>query len=85
MSPAAILATQLREALAANTIGGRADDEARWRNGAEEVRKAQAAWRRMGPVPEAVGRELDERFQRACNRFFRQLDQRRRPPTPARR
>jgi len=85
MSPAAILATQLREALAANTIGGRADDEARWRNGAEEVRKAQAAWRRLGPVPDAVVRELDERFQRACNRFFRQLDQRRRPPTPARR
>jgi len=85
MSPAAILATQLREALAANTIGGRADDEARWRNGAEEVRKAQAAWRRLGPVPDAVGRELEERFQRACNRFFRQLDQRRRPPAPARR
>jgi hypothetical protein len=85
MSPAAILATQLREALAANTIGGRADDEARWRNGAEEVRKAQAAWRRLGPVPDAVVRELEERFQRACNRFFRQLDQRRRPPTPARR
>lgn len=85
MSPAAILATQLREALAANTIGGRADDEARWRNGAEEVRKAQAAWRRLGPVPEAVGRELDGRFQRACARFSRQLDQRRRPPAQPRR
>jgi hypothetical protein len=85
MSPAAILATQLREALAANTIGGRADDEARWRIGAEEVRKAQAAWRRLSPVPEPLGRELEERFQRACTRFFRQLDQRRRPPSPARR
>ena len=85
MSPAAILATQLREALAANTIGGRADDEARWRNGAEEVRKTQAAWRRLDPVPNTIGRELDERFQRACNRFFRQLDLRRRPPTPGRR
>ncbi len=85
MSPAAILATQLREALAANTIGGRADDEARWRNAAEEVRKAQAAWRRLGPMPEAVGREFEERFQRACNRFFRQLDQRRRPSAPPRR
>lgn len=78
MSPAAILATQLREALAANTIGGRADDEARWRNAAEEVRKAQASWRRLGPVPESVGLELEARFQRACTRFFRQLDQRRR-------
>ncbi len=55
MSPAAILAAQLREALAANTIGGRADDEARWRNAADEVRKAQASWRRLGPVPDAVG------------------------------
>ena len=74
LSPAAILAAQLREALAANTIGGRADDEARWRNAAEEVRKAQASWRRLGPVPEAIGKELEERFQRACNRFFRQRD-----------
>jgi hypothetical protein len=85
MSPAAILAAQLREALAANTIGGRADDEARWRNGADEIRKAQAAWRRLGPVPEAVGRELEGRFQRACNRFFKQLDQHRRPPAGPRR
>ena len=85
MSPAAILATQLREALAANTIGGRADDEARWRNAAEEVRKAQAAWRRLGPMPEAVARDFEGRFERACNRFFRQLDQRRRPSAPARR
>ena len=79
LSPAAILAAQLREALAANTIGGRADDEARWRNAAEDVRKAQASWRRLGPVPDAIGRDLEGRFQRACTRFFRQLDQRRRP------
>jgi hypothetical protein len=86
LSPAAILAAQLREALAANTIGGRADDEGRWRNAAEDVRKAQASWRRLGPVPEAVGRDLEGRFQRACTRFFRQLDQRRRPAsTPPRR
>jgi hypothetical protein len=85
MSPAAILAAQLREALAANTIGGRADDEARWRNAADEVRKAQAAWRRLGPVPEAVGKDLEARFQRACNRFFRQLEQHRRPPAQPRR
>ena len=84
LSPAAILATQWREALAANTIGGRVDDEARWRNAAEEIKKAQTGWRRVGPVPEAVGRELDERFQRACQRFFKQRDQRRKP-LPARR
>jgi hypothetical protein len=85
LSPAAILAAQLREALAANTIGGRADDEGRWRNAAEEVKKAQAAWRRVGPVPGASGLELQERFQRACQRFFRQRDQRRKPGSgPAR-
>jgi hypothetical protein len=85
MSPAAILAAQLREALAANTIGGRADDEARWRTASDEVRKAQASWRRLGPVPDAVGRDLEARFQRACNRFFKQLDQHRRPSGPPRR
>jgi len=31
-----------------------ADDEARWRNAADEVRKAQASWRRLGPIPDAV-------------------------------
>jgi len=84
LSPAEILAAQLREALAANTIGGRADDEARWRTGADEVKKAQAAWRRVGPVPESAARELDERFQRACQRFFKQRDLRRKPAGPSR-
>ena len=59
--------------------GGRVDDEARWRNAADEVKKAQTAWRRVGAVPEAVGRELEDRFQRACQRFFKQRDQRRKP------
>ena len=81
LSPAAILATQWREALAANTIGGRADDEAKWRNAAEEIRKAQAAWRRIGPLPDASARELNDRFQRACNRFFR-MRERRNPTAP---
>jgi hypothetical protein len=84
-SPAEILAAQLREALAANTIGGRADDEAKWRNAADEVRKAQAAWRRLGPLPDAAAHDLEARFQKACNRFFKQLDQHRRPSGPPRR
>jgi hypothetical protein len=45
------LADMLREALAANTIGGRAGDESRWRSMADEVRQAQSAWSRLGPVP----------------------------------
>jgi hypothetical protein len=66
------LAEMLREALAANTIGGRAGEEAKWRGMAEDVRQAQAAWNRLGPVPGDAGRQLAERFHRACNRFFEQ-------------
>jgi hypothetical protein len=71
-SPAEVLARQLREALASNTIGGRVDEETKWREAAEEVRRAQAAWKAVGPVPPAVARQLSDRFQRACGRFFSQ-------------
>ena len=64
------LADMLREALAANTIGGRAGEESKWRAMADEVRQAQAAWSRLGPVPGDAGRQLTERFHRACNKFF---------------
>jgi hypothetical protein len=73
------LADMLREALASNTIGGRGSDEPRWRAMGEDVRQAQAAWSRLGPVPGQAGRELTERFHRACNRFF-DLYRRRVPP-----
>ncbi|HVL68052.1 MAG TPA: DUF349 domain-containing protein [Vicinamibacterales bacterium] len=66
------LATMLREALASNTIGGRAGEESKWRAMAEEVRGAQSSWSRLGPVPGEAGRELTERFHKACNRFFDQ-------------
>ncbi|HEY0872132.1 MAG TPA: DUF349 domain-containing protein [Vicinamibacterales bacterium] len=66
------LATMLREALASNTIGGRAGEESKWRAMAEEVRQAQASWNRLGPVPGEAGRELADRFHKACNRFFEQ-------------
>ena len=59
------LAALLREALASNTIGGRAGEEARWRAMAEDVRAAQASWSRLGPAPGEVGRQLGERFHRA--------------------
>jgi hypothetical protein len=70
------LAEMLREALAANTIGGRASEESKWRAMAEEVRQAQSSWSRLGPVPGDAGRELTERFHRACNRFFDQYRRR---------
>jgi hypothetical protein len=63
------LAEMLREALASNTIGGRAGEESKWRSMADEVRQAQAAWSRLGPVPGDAARALTERFHRACNRF----------------
>jgi hypothetical protein len=71
-SPAAVLAHQLREALAANTIGGRVDDETRWKTSEYEVRAAQDAWRQVGFVPDADAAPLLTRFQRACQRFYGQ-------------
>jgi hypothetical protein len=69
-SPAAVLATQLREALAANTIGGRADDEQKWKSAEYDVRAAQDAWQRVGYVPDAVAAPLAARFHRATQRFY---------------
>jgi hypothetical protein len=66
------LASMLREALASNTIGGRAGEESKWKAMAEDVRQAQQSWSRLGPVPGDAGRELTERFHQACNRFFEQ-------------
>ena len=74
------LADMLREALASNTIGGRAGEENKWRTMAEDVRQAQAAWSRLGPVPGDTGRALNERFHRAVTRFFNQY--RRKVPPP---
>ena len=66
------LASMLREALASNTIGGRGGEESKWKAMAEDVRQAQGSFSRLGPVPGEVGRELTERFHKACNRFFDQ-------------
>ena len=69
LSPTTRLAAMLKEALASNTIGGKVDDGSRLRAAAEDVRQAQAAWSRIGPVPEEARRPLAERFQRACRRI----------------
>jgi hypothetical protein len=69
LSPTTRLATMLREALAANTIGGKVDDDARFRAANDDVRQAQAGWSRIGPVPEDVRRALTDRFQRAIRRI----------------
>jgi hypothetical protein len=69
LSPTTRLAAMLKEALASNTIGGKVDDGSRLRAAAEDVRQAQAAWSRIGPVPDETRRPLAERFQRACRRI----------------
>src|SRR6266436_3724818 len=69
LSPTTRLAAMLKEALAANTIGGKADDDSRLRAASEEVRQAQATLSRIGPVPDQVRRALADRFQRATRRI----------------
>ncbi|HEY3883617.1 MAG TPA: DUF349 domain-containing protein, partial [Vicinamibacterales bacterium] len=73
------LAARLREALASNTIGGRAGEESKWRGMGDEVRQAQASFARLVPVPGDTGRQLADRFHKACNRFF-DLYRRKVPP-----
>jgi uncharacterized protein DUF349 len=69
LSPTNRLAAMLKEALAANTIGGKVDDGSRWRAAEEDVRQAQASWSRIGPVPDDTRRALADRFQRAIRRI----------------
>jgi hypothetical protein len=69
LSPTTRLAAMLKEALAANTIGGKADDDSRLRAAGDEVRQAQATLSRIGPVPDQVRRALADRFQRATRRI----------------
>jgi hypothetical protein len=75
LSPAELLARQWREALAANTMGAaaaRQAEEARHRATEQEVRSAQLAWQRLGPLDPAARKPLQERFDRACRRFSEQ-------------
>jgi hypothetical protein len=69
LSPTEKLANMLKEALAANTIGGKVDAESRRRAAQEDVRQAQANWSRVGPVPDEVRRDLADRFQRAIRQI----------------
>jgi hypothetical protein len=69
-APPSALASMLKDALASNTIGGRSDDESKWRTATATVRDAQQAWQRLGPLPGDEAAKLQARFQRACKRFF---------------
>jgi hypothetical protein len=73
LSPAELLAQRWRERLAANTMTGGKNvesEDSRWRAAEHEVRNAQAQWARFGPLPADVAAPLNERFQRACRRFY---------------
>jgi hypothetical protein len=63
------LAAMLKEALAANTIGGKADEDSRVRAAQEELRQAQAQFSRIGLVPDDARRQLADRFQRAARKI----------------
>ncbi len=72
LSPAELLARQWREALAANTMGAgaaRQAEDARQRASEQEVRSAQAAWARMGPLAPEERKPLQDRFDRAVRKF----------------
>jgi hypothetical protein len=69
LSPTTRAAAMLKEALAANTIGGKVDDSSRLRAAVEEVRQAQASWTRIGPVPDDIRGALADRFNRACRQI----------------
>ena len=72
LSPAELLARQWREALAANTMGAGASrqaEDARQRAAEQEVRSAQSAWARLGPLAPDQRKPLQERFDRAVRKF----------------
>ncbi len=69
-SPAATLAALLRESLAANTIGGRVNEDSKLRVVADKVRRAQQQWRDLGPAFGEAAAALESRFHSAVRRFF---------------
>jgi uncharacterized coiled-coil protein SlyX len=78
-SPAEVLAAQLREVLASNTMGARVDPAVQQRADIEEVKRIQTERRGLGVVIGEAGRQLSDRFRAACDRFS-QLH----PPSAAR-
>lgn len=67
------VADQLRQALAANALGGKKAAEERQRAQHEELGQIKSAWSRLGPLPGAEGHALQQRFDAACSRAARRL------------
>ena len=72
VSPAELLASKWRTQLAANTMGVRVDEEAKRRAAREDVKRLQAERRRLGTLTGSEADALQARFQRACDRVFRE-------------
>src|SRR5262249_52146352 len=62
------LASQLKNALASNTIGGKGEAEARRRAAAAGGDGARTAWGRHPPRTSPEGEALASRFEAACRR-----------------
>jgi hypothetical protein len=65
------LAEQLKNALAANTMGAKGEAAARQKARADDVQAAREAWDRLSPLPGAEGDALRARFQAAADRALR--------------
>src|SRR5262249_50594150 len=46
-----------------------------WLATAEEIKKLQAEWKTIGPVPRARTKALWDRFRKPCDRFFTRRDE----------
>ena len=67
-SPAEILATKWRDALASNLMGARIDEAAERRSALEELKRVKADCRQLGNIVGDEGRRLLSRFHSACDR-----------------
>jgi hypothetical protein len=82
-SPAELLASKWRDALASNLMGARADEGAERRSAANEVRRAKEDVRRLGNLPGDQGRQLTNRFHVACERVLRWAEPKKPKPKAA--
>ena len=72
VSPAELLARRWRAQMAANTMGARGDEQAKRRAAREDAKRLQAERRRLGTLTGPEADALQARFQRVCDRIFRE-------------
>ena len=86
VTPAEVLASKWRDALASNLMGARVDEAAEKRSAADEVRRAKQDVRRLGKVTGDDARQLTERLHAACDKVLRWAEPKKPkpglPPTP---